>query len=301
MTNSQVPLPRTVGSWTRPASPQVVNAQNIFDYMNGAGELYLGYGFDHLDVFTYSSPGRESILVEVYFMQTTDDAFGLLSLDWGGEAVELRPSVSLPDQKAPPSRPRALYGEGLVRLCAGRLFARIMAERETPDSRRAVLELGRSVAQGRELTPEPKLLQELPRSLAGGWHLLGSRASFFRSHLVLNSIYYLSSENLLDLGHDIEAVTAVYERTEAASPRRRLRWFGVRYPDRDAALEALGHFHRVYLPEFPFRSDSDSSAPLKGIFPIEDGWLGYWLKNDALTFLFECPDRETIDRIFASQ
>jgi hypothetical protein len=269
--------------------------------MNGAGELYLGYRFDHLDVFTYSAAGRENILVELYFMQARDDAFGLLSLDWGGEPVELSAASAAPDPESPNPRPRALYGEGLLRLRAGKLFARIMAERETPESRRAVLELGRAVAQGREIPPEPELLQELPQSLAGGWHVLESRISFFRSHLVLNSLYYLSSENLLDLGHNTEAVTAVYERTEASSAGQRLRWLGVRYPDRSAALAALGHFHRVYLPDFPYRSGSKPSCRHKGVFQIEDGWLGYGLKEGTLIFLFECPDRETIDRIWASK
>ncbi len=43
-------LPKTVGVWTRPDSAQIVGATNIFKYMNGAGELSLGYRFDHLEV-----------------------------------------------------------------------------------------------------------------------------------------------------------------------------------------------------------------------------------------------------------
>jgi hypothetical protein len=80
-------LPKTVGVWTRPESPRLINSKNIFEYMNGAGELYLGYRFHHLEVFVYSSDGQDNILVELYFMETSDDAFGLLSLDWGGEPV----------------------------------------------------------------------------------------------------------------------------------------------------------------------------------------------------------------------
>jgi hypothetical protein len=57
--------------------------------MNGAGELYIGYRFRHLDVYEYTSGSEENILVELYYMETPDDAFGLLSLDWGGESVTL--------------------------------------------------------------------------------------------------------------------------------------------------------------------------------------------------------------------
>jgi len=82
-------LPKTVGTWTRPDSPQLVTAKNIFDYMDGAGELYIGYRFDHLESYEYKTQNQNNILVELYFMTTSDDAFGLLSLDWEGESVEL--------------------------------------------------------------------------------------------------------------------------------------------------------------------------------------------------------------------
>ena len=44
----EINLPKTIGHWTRPESPRVINSANIFDYMNGAGELYLGYRFSTL-------------------------------------------------------------------------------------------------------------------------------------------------------------------------------------------------------------------------------------------------------------
>ena len=70
---SSIHLPKNVGHWTRPDSPQVINSKNIFEYMNGAGELYLGYRFHHLDVFDYTSQNQDNILVELYFMETSDD------------------------------------------------------------------------------------------------------------------------------------------------------------------------------------------------------------------------------------
>ena len=80
-------LPKTVGVWSRPDTPRVIDSTNIFAYMNGAGELYLAYRFKSLDVYEYTSVQQKSILVELYFMETPDDAFGLLSLDWGGEGA----------------------------------------------------------------------------------------------------------------------------------------------------------------------------------------------------------------------
>jgi len=45
----------SVGAWSRPESSKIIDSTNIFKYMNGAGELYLGYRFDHLEGFDYMS------------------------------------------------------------------------------------------------------------------------------------------------------------------------------------------------------------------------------------------------------
>jgi hypothetical protein len=81
MNADELNLPKTVDVWHRPESNEMVNSENIFDYMNGAGELYLGFRFNHLEIFDYVSDDQGQILVELYFMKTSDDAFGLLSLD----------------------------------------------------------------------------------------------------------------------------------------------------------------------------------------------------------------------------
>jgi len=128
-------LPAAIGAWTRAGEAKRVGAGAIFDYMDGAGELYLAYRFDHLEVVEYRAGEGDEILVELYRMRGADDAFGLLSGDWGGEPVALGPA-------APDGRPRALYGAGLLRLAAGGTYARVMATRETPASREAVLALG---------------------------------------------------------------------------------------------------------------------------------------------------------------
>ena len=67
MTESKPVLPKTVRDWSRPDSPRLVNAKNIFDYMDGAGELYIGYRFRHLEVYEYKTESQKNILVELYY------------------------------------------------------------------------------------------------------------------------------------------------------------------------------------------------------------------------------------------
>ena len=293
MKESKPALPKTVGLWTRPDSPRMVNAENIFDYMDGAGELYIGYCFDHLESYEYEAKSQKSILVEIYFMKTSDDAFGLLSLDWGGESIDLSPSSQDKTSSGESQWPRALYGEGLLRIWSDNIYARIMAYKETPESRAAVLTLGRAVVKGRHNPPSPELLKHLPGSFQPDWELRTDWIAYFRSYLVLNSLYYLSQENILDLDLTTEAVTALYEKKESPQGLHNVRLLLVRYPDPDRAGKALLHFHRIYLPDHTFQKESASSEVTANVYTVEDGWLGYRLQNTTITFIFECPDRET--------
>jgi len=293
MTASKLTLPETIGLWTRPSSPQLITAENIFDYMNGAGELYIGYQFDHLESYEYTAPDQKEILVEIYYMKTSDDAFGLLSLDWGGEPVDMSQmsqKKSLSDQS---EWPRALYGKGLLRLWSGSIYARIMAYQETPESKEAVLSLGDTIAKSGRNPPQPGLVKSPPDVLQPEWKLHKDSVSFFRTHLVLNSLYYLGHENMLDLNLASEAVTAVYEKKDSSGGRARIRFLKVKHADSERARNALSHFHRSYLPEHPFPEKAESTEKTVNTFPIEDGWLGYKLQSDTITFIFECPDQET--------
>jgi hypothetical protein len=290
-------LPKRVGHWVRPDSPRIIDAKNIFEYMNGAGELYLGYRFSHIEVFDYTSKSQENILVELYFMETSDDAFGLLSLDWGGEHVSFgRSNVNTSDQSFRPSA-RALYGGGLLRIWSDSLYARIMADRETSDSKQAVHTLGEAIAAKQKRPPEPELLKFLHSDIGSGWRLLKDRLSFFRTYLVLNSIYYISEENILDLDLSAEAVMVPYEHITGSSDQKRIQFLFVKYENNGRARKALSHFHDAYLPEHKKKHMADSDAKNPNLFKLEDGWLAYKRLGKYIVIVFESPDQESAREI----
>ena len=119
-----VTWPSSLGAWQRLGEPRRVDPAGIFEYMDGAGELYLAYRFDHLEVAEYGAAGEDQVLAEVYLMGSGDDAYGLLSQDWGGEPVVLGEGGC-----------RGLYGAGLLRASCGTRFVRVLATRETAASR----------------------------------------------------------------------------------------------------------------------------------------------------------------------
>lgn len=271
-----VELPETLDAWRRPAGSRTIAAAGIFEYMDGAGELYLAYRLDHLDVVEYASPTQGEILVELYWMQTSDDAYGLLSGDWGGEPVRLKDAP-------PPLGPRALYGAGLLRIWSGDLFARVMATRETDLSRLAVLAVGRAIVTGRPDPNPPRLATSLPQTAGPGLKLRPDSVCFLRSHLVLNSVYFVSQRDILGLGPTAEAVAARYGK---------VRVLLVRYADAAAARLALESFRAAYLPEAP--------SGEAGFAHIEDGWAGFHLSGRGLAVVFEAPGREAAASLTAA-
>jgi hypothetical protein len=280
MKAGKLDLPKSVGVWNRLESPRIINSKNIFKYMNGAGELYLGYRFRHmngagelylgyrfrhLEVFDYTSADQGNILVELYFMETSDDAFGLLSLDWGGEPASFDGAPATISNQSFTSPTRTLYGGGLLRMWSDDMYARIMAERETPASKEAVITIGKAIAANTQHPSEPLLVKMLPLEIGAVWNLRMDRLSFFRSHLVLNSIYYLSHENILDIDLSAEAVIAPYEYIPGSGNPKRSQFLLVKYENPERAHQALNRFHDAYLPdhkkEISADTDADSPSP----------------------------------------
>jgi hypothetical protein len=230
-------------------------------------------------------------------METSDDAFGLLSLDWGGDPITFGdPSVVTKDPSVTSSA-RALYGAGLLRIWSDTLYARVMASRDTPATKQAVLALGKAITSKRKNPPEPDLLNILPLHIDSVWKLRPDRLSFFRSYLVLNSIYYVSHDNILDLDITTAAVFAPYENISTPSDRKRSQFLLVKYQNHKRALNALHHFHDVYLPEHKNKITADSTDRNPSLFKLEDGWLAYKLINEYLLVVFECPDEESARKI----
>lgn len=282
--DSMVSLPTRAGAWVRHDEPRRITEETIFDYMDGAGELYLAYRFSHLDVTVYTAPEKTlgEIRVELYWMRSPDDAFGLLSVDWGGEPVDLTAHGAARDAAVPTVPPHdALYGGGLLRFQSGRLYGRVMASRESPASRDQVLAIARSIVKGRSANgPPPGILRKVPERLGDGFTLRPDRTCFFRSHYVLNSIHYLAPDDVLGLGPEVDAVIGEYR---AAPPGTGpIRLIAIAYATPDAAEAGMAAFLRSLPP-------GDGAAAAGRAVPSavrgEGGWFGWAARDRYLTIV----------------
>lgn len=53
--------------------------ENLFDYIDGAADLYLSYDFEKLAVLFYEAPDNQSLSIEIYKHKNSDCAFGVYS------------------------------------------------------------------------------------------------------------------------------------------------------------------------------------------------------------------------------
>jgi hypothetical protein len=247
--------------WT--AGPQrTVVPSGVFDYMDGAGELYLSYDFVEMYVREFRKKGEPSLTCEVYLLPTAKDAFGLFSQDRAGKPLTIGQG--------------AVYSSGLLLAWQGKYFIRILSERETPAVEQCETELARQVAKlcgpsGRL----PEALTWLPKK-----GLQENSVHFFHTHTVLNFLYYVATDNILDLSGKTDAVLGTY-----SSPTGKSRALVVGYPSAAAAGAARDRFRTAYLkglkPEGEFLLSKLEN----------DRWLAVSLVGHRLCIVLESPGR----------
>jgi len=210
-------LPETIGEWALADFPVTYDRETIFDYINGAGEVYRSYAFKGVQVGRYQEAGGGELNVEVFDMGTTEDAYGVFSY----AREEERRGIGA-----------AFESRGSV-LCfwQDRFYVCVAEEPGTdaPDS--ALEQMARGLSQG--LPPggeRPALVDALPEE-----GLVPNSQRFFHTHQSLNYHYYLARENVLNLGTENDAVLARYR----AGPSTLLL---VDYREESKASEALTSF-----------------------------------------------------------
>ncbi|MFH1681523.1 MAG: DUF6599 family protein [Candidatus Eisenbacteria bacterium] len=261
-------MPEVMGGEAGVESETLYDRETIFRYMNGAGEVYLSYGFRALLVRRLPGPAGDTLTVELYDMGSSADAFGIFSRNRGGEEAGVGQGSE--------------YRSGYLLFWKDRCFATIWTSRDSPESKKAVFETGRAIAA--RITEEgalPDLLSTLPeQGLAEG------SIRYFHRHTDLNQHYFLSDDNILDLGERTDAVLAAYAAEEGG-----VLLLVVRYPREGDAEKAHERFVALFL------KDGRGGAAA----PLEDGtYAGSARVGRHLIAVFDAPGPEIVDQLLAA-
>jgi hypothetical protein len=189
--------------------------------------LYFSYGFHRLLTRHYEKEGQPEIVVDLFDMEDPGNAYGIFAHSQENPGLDIGQDAE--------------YLDGLLRFWQGRYYASLLGSPETPESRLAILELGRKLA-GRlgPAAARPLVLALLPEK-----DLSAASVRYFRHPAWLNTYVFISAENILGIGPDTQALLARYGQGE-----QRPVVMVVVYPMGDVADRAFADFSRIYkLPE----------------------------------------------------
>ena len=168
------------------------DSETLFDFMNGAADLYFTYGFERLAVGKYQNADGVELQVEVYGVATDADAYGLFTYNSYGEPIDLGIDGEL---------------ESGTRLAfwQRRTFVQVIAREPVDDE--TLRAFGQAVHSALpEGGERPEIVQALP---TGG--MQPGSARFFRQKMALDNLIWLGSKDVLGLGEDVEGVLAHYQ------------------------------------------------------------------------------------------
>ncbi len=259
-------IPEEINGWRALEPDKIYDETSIFDYIDGAGEVYKAYQFKRLRARHFSKPESPNILVDFFDMGSSRNAYGVFTHDLEGEKVGIGQGST--------------YKGGLLSFWKGRYFVSLYAERETQDAKKTVLELGREISSCIPYKgPVPEIVSHLPEE-----GLDNSRVRYFYNPVILNYHFYVAEENLLDLNPETHAILGVYQEGEEV-----FRLLIIQYPDEAKAQKVRQDFRDAYMP------DSMNSSAVQ----TEDGqWTGVETKGKTLAFIFEAPSKEKIQDMF---
>jgi hypothetical protein len=183
-------FPAQLAGATRAGTPAVYDKQTIFDYMDGKGEVYLTYAYQQVTVAAYKL-GDKDVEAMIFDMSTPAEAFGVWSLDLDGQRAGV-----LQDSR---------FNEGMLRGWQGSLFVKIDGDPDTPGLKDFAVALAKAIGARIDLGPAlpPPLCRSLP---AAALRLKNCR--FFHRFDNLALFYYLSTQDVLELGPDTSAAFA---------------------------------------------------------------------------------------------
>lgn len=255
-------LPASVKGWAKQGTGTLYNGDTLFDYIDGGAELYLSYDFKEVASFVYKKEGAPEITVDIFDMGEARNAFGVFSQS--REVVDSSIGQGME------------YAGGLLTFWKDRYYVSLLAYPETEEVKSVVFQLARTIDSSIDRKGKiPRVVALLPEK-----GLRRETVRYFRHYIWINSHYFISTENILDINRDCEAVLAEYDAGNGMYVV-----LLVHYPTDQRAEQAFAGFMKSYLPD----ADKD------GTVCIEDGqWSGAAVMETLVVAVLNSGNKDII-------
>jgi len=264
-----LPDKKDLSGWEESESRILRTVQEMSDYMNGGAELYFDYNFSQLGLKKFINEDNLEIVIELYEMKDNECAYGVLSFDLSGKRVDIGTI--------------GIYDLGLLRFWNGKYFCRILMWQGFEDNEETIFEIGKIIEKniGSSEDEIPELVNLLPSN-----GLIENSIHYFFHNNPLNNFYYISNENIFNLGEDAKAVIANYDTKENG----KFYLLIIRYKDEIKGFEAYKKFLNFY-----FNQDISGQNKINDFRLIqmikEDDFTGIDLRRNYMILVFEAKTK----------
>jgi hypothetical protein len=265
-----------VPGWKLALPISTYDKETLFDYIDGAAELYFVYDFRAVAAAEYQND-ETSIIIDVYDMTMPEGAFGIYS-------INRYPEANYVD----------VGNEGTLAATAldfwkGRYFCKVYSFDMSEKYQNDVVNFGNRLASKiQEAGEEPLVLGGLPQD-----GLISKTAKFFTRKLGLDNIRYVSEENILNLSAKTKGVVAEYRTDDAAN----FQLFMIEYPsleEADSAFEAYsGYLNEKGEPVSTGEAIDGKSEMVK----VDDKFTSVRIKGRIISGFWDVKTREAAESV----
>lgn len=187
-------IPSGIMGWKAEESDRRFDNETLYDYIDGSAEMFLSFGFTHVFNRIYSRINQPDIILDIFYMNSSFDAYGVFTH-----------SVGKHDKEFGQQSQRA---EGAVIFWKANYYVSILSHPETPDSKEAIHKLASVIDDVIVKTGElPPVLDYLPQE-----GLLPESIRYFRHYNWINSHTFISNDNILNIDQKTHGILAQYKQ-----------------------------------------------------------------------------------------
>lgn len=253
-------IPHSIDGWNL-SIERNFNDSTLYDYIDGGAELFLSFGFTNVKSMIFQKEDEPDIIVDLFYMNTSSDAFGVFSFSVGEIGNDLGKQSQI--------------AQGAVIFWKSNFYISITYHPETDECKTTALKIAKILDNAiTERGNFPEIINFLPTT-----KLDKESIRYFRHYIWLNSHGFISSENILNIDQNTEAVLAKYGK------ETKTILLIVKYPSETEAQKAKEHFVKYYVPDLKGKETTIS---------IEGKWCGIDVKKNFFLGVFDCSNKESI-------
>jgi hypothetical protein len=260
-------LPENIDGW-KILTDRTFNNETLYNYINGGAELFLSFGFTKVINRIYSRDNQPDLMIDIFYMNTSYDAFGVFSFSSG----KIENNFGQQSQES----------NGAIIFWKNNFYVSIISNTETEESKKTIIKIAKLIEKSiAETGLLPEIIKYLPTE-----QLDKNSIRYFRHYVWLNAHFFISNENILNIDQNTQAVLSLYNEKD-----NKPVLLVIKYSNNRKAVDAKEKFIKNYNPK------------LKNSYILKDNknkWIGIESVNNFFIGIFNSTVKESVNKLLSS-